>query len=310
MDRELLYRFFNGTASESERISIREWAEAAPENMRELLNERKLYTAIILTGEKESFESHKKTGWYRRIDFIHIGRYAAVFICAVLLTWFASNPKDTTVSSVSQIDVPLGQYMNLTLADGTTVYLNSGTTFRYPTAFTGKVRQVEIDGEGFFQVTHQEKDIPFVVKTSKGDVRVLGTKFNVEAYAERDKFVTSLLEGKVEVVTAIGSLMLNPDEKATLVDGSLKKESLSDRGSYSWTGGIIDFNNIRFGDLMSEFEKIYGVRIIIENPELEDNFCLGKFRRIDGLDYALRVLQVDIPFEFRQDFETQTFYIN
>ena len=61
---------------------------------------------------------------------------------------------------------------------------------------------------------------------------------------------------------------------------------------------------------MSEFEKIYGVRIIIENPELEDNFCLGKFRRIDGLVYALRVLQVDIPFEFRQDFETQTFYIN
>ena len=58
MDRELLYRFFNGTASESERISIREWAEAAPENMRELLNERKLYTAIILTGEKAVSYTH------------------------------------------------------------------------------------------------------------------------------------------------------------------------------------------------------------------------------------------------------------
>ena len=310
MDKELLYRFFNGTASESERIGIREWAEAAPENMRELLNERKLYTAIILTGKRESFESHKKISWYKRSGFIHIGRYAAVFICAVLLTWFVSNRMDRTLSAVLQIDVPLGQYMNLTLADGSTVYLNSGTTFRYPKAFTMEVRQVEIDGEGFFQVTHQKKDIPFVVKTSKGDVRVLGTKFNVEAYTEKDRFVTSLFEGKVEVVTETGSLVLDPNEKATLVDGTLKKESLLDQGSYSWTSGIIDFNNIRFGYLMSEFEKIYGVRIIIENPELEDNFCLGKFRRIDGLDYALRVLQVDIPFEFRQDFETQTFYIN
>lgn len=148
------------------------------------------------------------------------------------------------------------------------------------------------------------------MKTSKGDVRVLGTKFNVEAYAEKGGFVTSLIEGKVEVVTETGSLVLAPNEKATLVDGKLKKESLLDRGSYSWTSGIIDFNNIRFGDLMSEFEKIYGVRIVIEDPELEDNFCLGKFRRIDGLDYALRVLQVDIPFEYEQDFETQTFYIN
>ena len=72
----------------------------------------------------------------------------------------------------------------------------------------------------------------------------------------------------------------------------------------------IEFNNIRFEDLMGEFEKIYGVRIVINNADLKDNLCLGKFRRIDGLDYALQVLQVDIPFEFQHDFETKTFYIN
>ena len=336
MDRELLYRFFNGTASELERISIRKWAEAAPENMQELLKERKLYTAIILTGEREAFTSSKAPVGYKRSYFVRWGQYAAVFLCAVLLTWFVSNRMDRA-SSIMQIEVPLGQYMNLTLADGTNVYLNSGTVFKYPTAFTGKERKVEIDGEGFFKVTHQENDVPFIVKTSKGNVRVLGTKFNVEAYKEKDQFETSLIEGKVEVIAGDERVILNPNEKVLLVNGKLEKESLYDSSCYSflnpnekvllvngklekeslydsscysWTSGIIEFNNIRFEDLMGEFEKIYGVRIVINNADLKDNLCLGKFRRIDGLDYALQVLQVDIPFEFQHDFETKTFYIN
>ena len=309
MDRELLYRFFNGTASELERISIRKWAEAAPENMQELLKERKLYTAIILTGEREAFTTSKAPVGYKRSYFVRWGQYAAVFLCAVLLTWFVSNRMDRA-SSIMQIEVPLGQYMNLTLADGTNVYLNSGTVFKYPTAFTGKERKVEIDGEGFFKVTHQENDVPFIVKTSKGNVRVLGTKFNVEAYKEKDQFETSLIEGKVEVIVGDERVILNPNEKVLLVNGKLEKESLYDSSCYSWTSGIIEFNNIRFEDLMGEFEKIYGVRIVINNADLKDNLCLGKFRRIDGLDYALQVLQVDIPFEFQHDFETKTFYIN
>ena len=309
MDRELLYRFFNGTASELERISIRKWAEAAPENMQELLKERKLYTAIILTGEREAFTSSKAPVGYKRSYFVRWGQYAAVFLCAVLLTWFVSNRMDRA-SSIMQIEVPLGQYMNLTLADGTNVYLNSGTVFKYPTAFTGKERKLEIDGEGFFKVTHQENDVPFIVKTSKGNVRVLGTKFNVEAYKEKDQFETSLIEGKVEVIVGDERVILNPNEKVLLVNGKLEKESLYDSSCYSWTSGIIEFNNIRFEDLMGEFEKIYGVRIVINNADLKDNLCLGKFRRIDGLDYALQVLQVDIPFEFQHDFETKTFYIN
>ncbi len=309
MDRELLYRFFNGTASEVERISIRQWAEAAPENMQELLRERKLYTAIILTGQREAFAPSKSPVWYRRSYFIQWSRYAAIFLCAVLLTWFISNRMDRA-SSMMQIEIPLGQYMNLTLADGTNVYLNSGTVFKYPTAFVGKVREVEIDGEGFFSVTHQEKDIPFIVKTTKGNVRVLGTKFNVEAYKAKNQFETSLIEGKVEVSAGNERVVLNPNEKALLVGGKLEKAPLHDHSCYSWTGGIIEFNNICFEDLMHEFEKIYGVRIVINNSGLKDNRCLGKFRRIDGLDYALQVLQVDIPFEYEHDFESKTFYIN
>ena len=78
MDKESLYRFFNGTASEAERIQIRNWADASPENMKELLRERKLYTAIVLVGKKESFINQKTR--YKKIKITQFYRYAAVFI--------------------------------------------------------------------------------------------------------------------------------------------------------------------------------------------------------------------------------------
>ena len=130
MDKESLYRFFNGTASEAERIQIRNWADASPENMKELLRERKLYTAIVLVGKKESFINQKTR--YKKIKITQFYRYAAVFIGAILLSWFIANLKDETLP-IQQITVPLGQYMSMTLADGSNVYLNSGTTLKYPT---------------------------------------------------------------------------------------------------------------------------------------------------------------------------------
>ena len=139
MDKESLYRFFNGTASEAERIQIRNWADASPENMKELLRERKLYTAIVLVGKKESFINQKTR--YKKIKITQFYRYAAVFIGAILLSWFIANLKDETLP-IQQITVPLGQYMSMTLADGSNVYLNSGTTLKYPTKFTDDYRTV------------------------------------------------------------------------------------------------------------------------------------------------------------------------
>ena len=307
MDKESLYRFFNGTASEAERIQIRNWADASPENMKELLRERKLYTAIVLVGKKESFINQKTR--YKKIKITQFYRYAAVFIGAILLSWFIANLKDETLP-IQQITVPLGQYMSMTLADGSNVYLNSGTTLKYPTKFTDDYRTVEIDGEAFFQITHKKNDAPFIVRTFKGTVEVLGTKFNVEAYKNRNKFITSLLEVTVKVSANNQQIILKPNERATLSDGKLIRSKIEDDSYYSWTSGIINFNNITFEALMKEFEKVYGIEIVINNSAIKNNLCLGKFRRIDGLEYALKVLQVDIPFTYQRDFEKHIIYIN
>jgi len=132
----------------------------------------------------------------------------------------------------------------------------------------------------------------------------------VEAYKNRNKFITSLLEGTVKVSANNQQIILKPNERATLSDGKLIRSKIEDDSYYSWTSGIINFNNITFEALMKEFEKVYGIEIVINNSAIKNNLCLGKFRRIDGLEYALKVLQVDIPFTYQRDFEKHIIYIN
>ena len=97
--------------------------------------------------------------------------------------------------------VPAGQRAELLLADGTKVWLNSRSKLKFPDRFQKDARKVELDGEGYFEVTHQE-EAPFTVHTSKYDVKVLGTEFNVKAYKDKEQFETSLLKGSVEVSNA------------------------------------------------------------------------------------------------------------
>lgn len=307
MDKELLYSFFNGTATEAERIRIRRWAEAKPENREELIREKKLYTAILLHGDKEMFIG-KQMKWYKRNWVVQACRYAAVVLLTMGLAWGLMYENDGEPKYV-EVRVPLGQYTSVTLEDGTQVYLNSGSVFTYPTTFAKGCRNVKLDGEGLFHVTHQEKDTPFRVQTSLGEVEVLGTKFNLEAYAQRGEFITSLLEGSVRVATENAQVVLKPNEKVELCDNRLVRSQIVDGNYYSWASGLIQFNDIRFDDLMRQFEKIYGVQIVIKTPELCKNRCLGKFRRIDGLEYALKVLQVNIPFVYERDFDKQIIYI-
>lgn len=109
-----------------------------------------------------------------------------------------------------------GQMANITLPDGSRVWLNSNTRIEYPQNFADKRRDVEIDGEAYFEVTHDAKK-PFVVHTSeKEQIEVLGTRFYVEAYSGTKEFETALIEGSVRVKAGNSQLTLRPSYKAVL----------------------------------------------------------------------------------------------
>lgn len=319
MDKDKLYRYFEGIASAEEMQEIRSWAEGNEEHEALLRRERKLFDAIILlgtpqeaggreaapgagqTGRQES--GHKVRSLKRKVR--SMWRVAAIVLLTVGLT--ASlleyvESKDPALSALQKISVPAGQRVHILLPDSSSVWLNSGSTLEYAAAFGRKQRVVKLDGEGYFDVRHQDGK-PFVVHTPQADVTDLGTKFNVEAYSRTGSFVASLMEGKISVRSACGQIEIEPDEMVQLERGRLVRSRIEDYDVYRWREGLYCFRNKTFHEVMKDFEKYYDVKIVLDNPILSTHRLSGKFRFADGLDYALRVLQAEEHFTYTRNDE-------
>jgi ferric-dicitrate binding protein FerR (iron transport regulator) len=314
IDQELLYRFFDGHASTDEMEAVKAWAEASAENGAQLRRERKLFDAIMLTGDTP--QAAQRTGRSRRSIFVReLGKMAAAVIVAVGITaafLLTRHERDAVNVALQTITVPAGQRANVLLADGSSVWLNAGTTLTYPTAFMKERREVRLDGEAYFEVTRNEQ-CPFVVHTHALDVHVLGTGFNVEAYSRKRNFEVSLMSGSVQVTDPANprmSVTLRPDYKSTLRDdGTLVVSRIDYYDVYRWKEGLYCFRNKSFAQIMEDMEKYYDIRIVLSKQRIKEVTLTGKFRISDGLDYALRVLRQEIPFTYRRDKENDVIYI-
>ena len=259
-------------------------------------------------------ERRKKTLSGQRLIIPGWLKIAAAVVITFTVSWMTFNnktPKEELLQAMNIITVPAGQTVNLTLADGTTIWLNSRTSLKFPSLFTGDRREVILDGEGFFNVAHNP-EIPFVVQTGRYSIEALGTQFNVEAYREDADFTTSLLDGSVRVASVSDTsqtVILQPNSLVRLYEGRLVTETITDFNYYRWREGLISFNNMPFTALMEKFEKCFGIKIIIQNNQIMKYAPTGKFRQSDGLDYALRVLQHDFNFRFSRDEENNVIYI-
>lgn len=314
MERELLYKFFEGTASYEEEVRIRQWMEHSPENRREFLKERKIFDSMLLLGDEKTIDEKKQKRSVRMSSLrTEVLKVAAVVIVTLGLNFiynFVSDRREAV--PMQSIYVPTGQRVNLTLPDGTNVWLNARTRILYPAIFSKNVRHVTVDGEAYFDVA-KDKKRPFIVETDKCSMEVLGTKFNVEGYSDKEDFEVVLMEGSVKVASHSGlgdTLILSPDTKACLQkDGKLKVEQVDDYNTYRWKEGLICFKTESFLSIMNDMEKYYGVSIVVENEKVLKYDFTGKFRQADGIDYALRVLQKDISFRYERDDENQVIYI-
>lgn len=309
MDKELLKRFFEGRATTDEEMRVREWMDASEENRRAYFRERKMYDmTLLLTDESEIKSAPQPTKKNVRF-FIKFIEIAAVAVITLVVTLFYKNREEQNYWLTAQkISAPAGQRVQLELSDGTQVWLNARTKIEYPAAFVGKDRRVKLDGEAYFQVAKNASK-PFIVQTSKGDVEVLGTKFNVESYSDDNTFTTALMEGAVKVTAGGYQCNLKPNQMAYLKDGKIRVAPIEDYNPYRWREGIISFKNETFPDIIHKFEKYYGVEFRIENKVVMSYRCSGKFRHSDGVQYALRVLQKDVDFKFTRDEENHIIYI-
>lgn len=311
MEKEKLHRFFAGSTSIKEGMAIRAWMEACEENKRTFYKERKLFDALMLHNDRDT---NCKISGKQTAGMIHQW-LKAVSIVVLTLTFnylYQEYRSSKDVIAMNTVSVPAGQRTNLTLPDGTNVWLNARTTLQYPVTFNKKQRTVLLKGEAYFDVTPNKK-IPFIVQTDGYDIEVLGTQFDVDAYPDHRTFETTLMKGSVKVVSQQfpeRTITLKPEHKVYVKNGQLEVAKVNDFNPYRWKEGLICFKDEPFRIIMEDFEKYYGIRIIINNKNVLKYSYNGKFRQSDGIDYALRVLQRDIHFKYEKDNDEQLIYIN
>lgn len=187
------------------------------------------------------------------------------------LTYSNQRAEETDEPVYNKIEIPRGGEYKLSLSDGSVVYLNAMTSLRYPVHFKGDIREVELSGEAYFDVSQSK--IPFIVKTAEMDIRVLGTSFNVSAYPDNASIQTTLLTGAVQIQTKSGEHCdLKPSQQAEFNTHSLQLAVRQVNATLysSWIEGKIHFKDERLEDIMTALARWYDVNVIYENGDVRN----------------------------------------
>lgn len=197
---------------------------------------------------------------------------------------------DAVRAGNNTIETPIGGQFQVQLPDGTRVWLNSSSRLTYPLKFSQQKRMVEVHGEAYFEVAHQSGR-PFIVKTDKQAIEVLGTHFNVMAYAEEAAVKTTLVKGSVRVVAGKNSLVLKPGQQSwvasTIAELSLSPDVAS---AVAWKQGRIEFYDMNLEDIMRMLARWYSFEVEFKGKPLDGSFS-GSFSRNKNLSTILKSLE-------------------
>ena len=197
---------------------------------------------------------------------------------------YHKSEEETTEVVYNKLEVPRGGECMIKLDDGTKVWVNAETKLKYPVVFVGDRREVVLEGEAFFDVAKNEK--PFIVKTSFGDVRVLGTAFGISAYASEPESYTTLVRGKVSVEReGMKPVVILPGEQVvTSKDGKMIKQQVDVEEFVGWKDGIYVFKEKSLGEIMKTLERWYNISVDFQDKSLVDLPFTGNLKRYDDIN--------------------------
>lgn len=204
----------------------------------------------------------------------------------------------TSAKKINQLIVPKGRRSTLTFSDGTVLWVNAGSRVVYPEQFDAKRREIYIDGEAYLKVS-PDQDRPFIVKTHKIDVRVLGTTFNIMAYEEDEKQTVALVEGNVEIVSNKNKIaVLTPNDLFQYAEGQVNVEQTDISNYISWVEGWYIFESEQLSIILERLIRYYGKEIEYRKEEIEDIRCSGKLDLKSDLRKVLDVLIDTAPINY------------
>ncbi len=332
---EKLISFLGNELPDGEMEFVIRWIKQSDEN-RKYFNELKK-TWISSAGNSNPYNVSKEENWDKitnRISTKNVTwkftflRIAAVFVLAFIFgsftTWFIWNGFSTKSDiAYHEINVPLGSQSEITLPDGSKVWLNSGSKLRYPGIFVSDSRMVELEGEAFFDVI-TDKSKPFVVDAQGVLIKALGTQFNVKAYEDEDIVRTTLIEGVVTIKyekynqneiylkpNQIASIQKNgkdinlseleeSGDNETIIasnEGLVLKKLKDPSPVVSWKEEEWIIKNQSFEDLAKNLERRYDVSIDFKDMDLKKFRFTGTIKD-ESLEQVLEVIRLTTPLEY------------
>jgi ferric-dicitrate binding protein FerR (iron transport regulator) len=215
---------------------------------------------------------------------------------------YAAGTQSVKTVKYNILSTPMGGEYQLVLPDGSKVWLNSGSTLRFPTAFIGSERIVELKGEAYFDIAKNPK-MPFLVRTNNAmDIKVLGTQFNIMAYDDEKNINTTLIEGSVEVLKGSGKTMLKPGQEAILNRGSgnIKVASADLEQAIAWKNGYFIFYNENIESIMRKVSRWYNVDVVYQG-NLSNKDFVGTISRNKNISELLKMLELTGAVHFSID---------
>lgn len=306
MDEKIIQYVKGNITSGDEIKEILDWIEASEANQKRYNEIKNIWVLSGLQTVDPIDQSKFFRGKTVHLNFVKtVLKYAAVFILAFIagalsLYLLEQKPSAELANVYNEIQVPNGEKSNITLYDGTKVWLNSGTRFRYPATFSGHKRNVFVEGEAYFEVA-KDKANPFIVNSGNMEVTVTGTRFNVYSYPDEDLFSATLEEGSVNVgmKSSEKSYKLNPGEqfkylKSTNTAHLLKVDT---RLYSSWKENILRFENAPLAEILKKMERWYDVKFVIdENLNTSERYTTSI--KTESLREMLKVLSLTTEMKY------------
>ncbi|HAQ20378.1 MAG TPA: hypothetical protein DCR40_14280 [Prolixibacteraceae bacterium] len=316
---ELLPGYLSGDLPDEDRAMINEWRIESPKNESLFQDSLKAWEAIPLLREMEqfnSFEALKKintrisnqetTKWW-----IPIQRIAAILLIPLLIYSGYISIRNTSLKKQQEKHVVMqtissrqGMVTQFDLADGTKVWLNSGSSLQFPTRFTGELREVKLSGEAFFKVTKNEEQ-PFLVNAKDLHIEVLGTSFNVVSYDDEIQAEVVLVEGKVKLSTEAGQVKkeigtMHPGQRVVYREDAQKAEveEVAVDKYIAWRDGNLIFRDDKMEDVVKRLSRWYNVKIVINDPEIKNYSYKASFRN-ENLTQVLNLLKISAPIDYK-----------
>lgn len=189
------------------------------------------------------------------------------------------------------ITTPRGGQYQLILPDGTKVWLNAASSLKFPTAFAGNQRSVELTGEAYFEVTKNTAK-PFMVKVNNMQVKVLGTHFNIMAYSDEAAMKTTLLEGAIQLNNGSKRNLLKPGQQGIVKGDDVQVIDADTDQAIAWKNGFFEFRRASIQDIMKQLSRWYDTEVTYEGKIPDDEF-VGKIERDVKLSQVLHILELN-----------------